>query len=147
MTDPNDAVTAAARSAVGSTVSPAVEVVRSEERVVAGREVRVSGTVRIGKRVVTEERTVTVTVRREELFVEQLGAEGGAGGPVEPAPRDPSQPVVTITLSEEEPVVGTRVVPREVVRLYVDRVTTDVRLDADVAREVVELDVDSRPDR
>lgn len=128
---------------------PGVEVIRSEERLRAGVERVVSGTVRIGKRVVTEERTVTVTVRREELFVERLPADPTyppAGG-IEAAGADVrgGGPVLTLTLSEEEPQVSVRVVPREVVRLYVDRVTGEQTVSAEVAREVVEADVDGRP--
>jgi stress response protein YsnF len=122
----------------------AVEVVRSEERLVAGVERRVTGSVRIGKRIVTEERTVTVTVRREELYVENLTPDPtgrpGAPGPA-PAPRTGTGPVVTLTLAEEVPEVVVRVVPRETVRLFVDRRTDQRTVTAPVAREVVEHDV------
>ena len=64
----------------------AVEVIRSEERLVAGVERHVTGSVRIGKRIVTEERTVTVTVRREELYVENLTPEP-SGVRARPGPR------------------------------------------------------------
>ena len=119
-----------------------VEVVRSEERLVAGVEREIVGSVRIGKRVVTEERTVTVTVRREELFVEELEASAGtAGRGIDAAAgRHGSAPVVTMTLSEEVPEVVVRVVPREVVRVYVDHVASAQKVRGDVAREVVEVD-------
>lgn len=48
-----------------------VEVVRSEERLTA-RTVRTpSGRVRIGKRIITRVETIEVSIRREELYVEQ----------------------------------------------------------------------------
>ncbi|WP_298456763.1 YsnF/AvaK domain-containing protein [uncultured Cellulomonas sp.] len=132
-----------------STASTA-EVVRSEERLLAATESHVTETVRIGKRVVTEERTVTVTVRREELYVERSAGAGTAAeesaGTSGADGRDGAAPVLTVTLSEEEPVVTTRTVPREVVRVYVDRVTGEAELSDDVAREVVEVDVDGRAD-
>lgn len=118
-----------------------VEVVRSEERLVAGVERHVTGSVRIGKRVVSEERTVTVTVRREELFVEHVPAGAATGDAGTGAPPRGAEPVVTLTLAEEEPVVTVRTVPRETVRLFVDRLTVDHSVTEDVAREVVEHDV------
>lgn len=125
----------------------AAEVVRSEERLQVGTRSEVVGRVRIAKRVVTEERTVTVTVRREELVVEEVpvdpsGAPGGLltehPGPGSSGTR--TSPSVEIVLSEEEVEVTTHVVPRERVRVYVDTVTELVEVDESVAREVVELD-------
>jgi stress response protein YsnF len=127
----------------------AVEVIRSEQRLVAGVERRVGGRVRIAKRVVTEERTVTVTVRREELVVEHLPVPGtdartdtepgtSRTPDVPPAPHG-SDAVVTLVLSEEVPEVSVRVVPRERVRAYVDRVTTLEVVTEDVDLERVDV--------
>ncbi|GAA2725251.1 YsnF/AvaK domain-containing protein [Cellulomonas aerilata] len=127
-----------------------VEVIRSEQRLVTGVERRVSGRVRIAKRVVTEERTVTVTVRREELVVEHLPADpttDAAGTTaVAPAPHG-TDAVLTFVLSEEVPQVSVRSVPRERVSAYVDRVTTLEVLTDDVAHERVEVDVEDLRDR
>jgi len=130
------------------TGTDAVEVIRSEQQLVPGVERRVSSRVRIAKRVVTEERTVTVTVRREELVVEHLPADAAAGSPdVAPAPHG-SDAVVSLVLSEEVPEVSVRVVPRERVRAFVDRVTTLESLSADVALERVDVEVEeSSPGR
>ena len=127
---------------VGTHSTAPVEVVRSEERLVAGVEREIVGSVRIGKRIVTEERTVTVTVRREELFVEELApTDGTAARGLDPSTHhDVSAPVVTMTLAEEVPEVVVRAVPREVVRVYVDRVASQQSVRAEVAREVVEVD-------
>lgn len=124
------------------------EVVRHEERLDVGTQRVPVGRVRFGKRVVTEERVVTVSVRREEFFLEQVpaGADGTAEdlpgtGEVPPVPAegiDPSEAV--IVLSEEEVEVVTRVVPRERVRVRLDRFREEVTVAAEVAREVVEVD-------
>jgi stress response protein YsnF len=132
-----------------------VEVVRSEQRLVPGVERRVGGRVRVAKRVVTEERTLTVTVRREELVVEHLpvaegvigegtvGDQGGEAVVHTGAARAPgSDAVLTLVLSEEVPEVTVRAVPRERVRVHVDRVTTEEVVTGDVARERVDVDLD-----
>ncbi len=135
---PGTAAAGLAASAVPAASS--AEVVRSEERLVPGVERVVRGAVRFGKRIVTEERTVTVTVRREELVLEHLTAEATTGV-AGTSGRDGSGPVATLVLSEEVPEVTVRSVPRETVRLFVDRVTTEQDVTADVAREVVEHEV------
>ncbi len=126
------------------------EVIRSEERLDIGRRSEVVGRVRIAKRVVTEERQVTVTVRREELVVEELPADAATSG--SPHPDDggsllqqstggthTSEPVLELWLSEEEVEVSTRVVPRERVRVYVDTVTGSVEVTETVGKEVVDV--------
>ena len=128
----------------------AAEVVRSEERLeVATRRVP-TGRVRIAKRVVTEERQVTVTVRREELVVEHLPVQGAqgyddrhgldGGDALEGSGTHAGPPAVEMWLSEEEVEVTTRVVPKERVRLYVDTVTEHVDVSEVLAKEVVVVD-------
>ena len=144
-TPPADATTT--RDPVGGTAP--VEVIRSEERLRAGVERVVTGTVRVAKRVVSEERMVPVTVRREELVVEHVPAPSDATEPGRLAERDAHEPVVVLTLAEEVPEVAVRTVARESVRVYVDRLTSDETVTADLAREVVEeeTDGDHRSDR
>ncbi|HYO39169.1 MAG TPA: DUF2382 domain-containing protein [Nocardioidaceae bacterium] len=126
------------------------EVIRSEERLDIARTSEVAGRVRIAKRVVTEERQVTVTVRREELVVEELPADAGAATSAALADGDglvqqstgaahASEPVLELWLSEEEVEVSTRVVPRERVRVYVDTVTDSVEVAETVGKEVVDV--------
>jgi uncharacterized protein (TIGR02271 family) len=144
---PGDSLTAAHPDARDLLGADAVEVVRSEQQLVAGVERRVGGRVRIAKRVVTEERTVTVTVRREELVVEHLPAteDGSAmADTVAPEPHG-SEAVVTLVLSEEVPQVSVVAVPRERVRAYVDRVTTLEVLTHDVDLERVDVEVTDLP--
>ncbi len=125
---------------------PTADVLRSEERLDVVTHVQEAGRVRISKRVVTEERVVTLQVRREELVVEELPVDpdrvqeplvrqSELSGPSRTAP-----PVVEMWLSEEQVELTTRVVPRERVRVFVDTVTDHVEVSGTVAREVVEVD-------
>jgi len=123
----------------------AADVVRSEEHLAVATHVREVGRVRIAKRVVTEQRVITVDVRREELVVEELPVDphhdalvvegGGLSGDARSG-----SPVVEMWLSEEEVEVTARVVPKERVRVYVDTLTDVVEVGGTVAREVVEVD-------
>jgi stress response protein YsnF len=87
---------------------------RSEEELAVDTVWRPAERVWVRRRVVEEEVTVTVTVRREELEIER-----------EPASRfdrprrdagEPAEPLVMV-LHEERPIVGVEVVPTEVVRV------------------------------
>lgn len=140
--DPVEAARDAGGPVAGHPAAGHAEVVRSEERLSVTGRVRPVGRVRIGKRVVTEERSVTVTLRREELFVEDLPAESteawehSAGAPARGATPEP----LVIVLSEEEPVVSVRAVPRELVTVRVERRSEQEQVSATVAHEVVEVD-------
>jgi uncharacterized protein (TIGR02271 family) len=123
------------------------DVLRSEERLDVVTHVQEAGRVRISKRVVTEERVVTVQVRREELVVEELPVDAGrAHDPLVMAHSELSgasrtaPPVVELWLREEQVELVTRVVPTERVRVFVDTVTELVEVGGTVAREVVEVD-------
>lgn len=123
----------------------AAEVVRSEERLAVTTHFEEVGRVRIAKRVVTEERVMTVRVRREELVVEELPLDPGhgslvAGRPAQSGGERTAAPVVEMWLSEEEVEVITRVVPKERVRVFVDTVTELTEVSGTVAREVIEVD-------
>jgi len=112
------------------------EVVVSREQLAVSTQWHEAGRVRVAKRVVTEQRTVTV--RREVLVVEEVVAgQQVAGDGVRPTSGGESAPVLELTLSEEE--VRTVVVPRERVRVYVDRVSGTQQVTGTVAREQVEL--------
>jgi uncharacterized protein (TIGR02271 family) len=125
----------------------AADLVRSEERLDVTTHVREAGRVRVAKRVVTEQRVVTVEVRREELVVEELPADPHrAYDPLvcdqtaSPGGARTAPPAVEMWLSEEEVEVTTRVVPKERVRVFVDTITEPVEVGGTVAREVVEAD-------
>ncbi|WNB86699.1 DUF2382 domain-containing protein [Cellulomonas sp. ATA003] len=126
------------------TSDDAVDVVLSEERLVAGTQVVERARVRVSKRVVVEERTVTVQVRREELVVEEVPSAPdavAAGRPATPGP------VLELVLAEEEVEVVTRVVPRERVRVYVDTVESAQTVSTTLAHEEVDLDAERGPRR
>ncbi len=125
----------------------AIEVVRSEERLRAGVERVVTRRVLVGKRIVTEERTVNVTVRREELVFEDrpVGSEAGDAGFETDVRAGSGEPVVEFLLSEEEPVVTVRTVPRERVRVFREWQTSEQQVEAVLGREEIELDEGSPP--
>ena len=124
------------------------EVVRSEERLDVATTWEVVGRVRVAKRVVTEERVVTVSVRREELVVEELPVDPDRpqGSLVTERSELPSDgvrstaPAVEMWLSEEEVEVHTRIVPKRRVRVFVDTSTDVAEVSGTVAREVVDVD-------
>lgn len=119
----------------------AVEVVRSEEELSVERRWRDYERVRVTKRVVTEERTFTVPVRREELVIEHLPLADGA---LLPGPPDRAEDLV-LTLYEEQVEFVTQMVPVENIRIAVERVTEDVRIVDEVRREQVDVEVVEPP--
>lgn len=118
------------------------EIIRSEERLNVRTDVRATKVVRLRKRVVSEQVTHTVTVRREELVVEEEDGAGTAaptGGQHDfEADRD-----VEIVLHEERLVTSTRVVPVERVRVRVRTVANEVAVEEVLRRE--EIDVQMMP--
>lgn len=120
-------------------VSPAAETVLSEERLDVTTEARPAERVRLRKQVVTEEVTVTVQVRREELVIERepIGRDGVAA-PEDGAFEEAAETV--IVLHAEEPVVGRRVVPVERVKLRKDMVLEQASITEPVRRERAEVE-------
>lgn len=116
-----------------STSTTGPEVVLHQERVHVdvGRE-NVRAVVR--KRIVTEVRTLQVTVRREVLEVEHLPAEG----PALPVATEPRR-ALSLVLSEEVPVVQLEVRPYERVTVDVHAVTGEERVTTTSGEERVEL--------
>lgn len=128
--------------------------IRSEEQLITSVERHPAARVTLRKRVVEEEQTITVTLRREEVDIveEDLRGEGsaadeagartagrGRGGRITAEQTDGGE----IILYAERPVVTTEWVPVERVRLERTSHTVDETVTAEVAREVVEL-VDER---
>lgn len=91
----------------------------------------------VRRRIVTEVRTIEVTVRREVLEVEQLPAEG-PGMPVGTEPRQ----ALSIVLSQEVPVVQLQVQPYERVTVDVEPVSGQERVTTTRGEERVELTTD-----
>ena len=122
----------------------AVEVIRSEERL----DVRTVSVpvkrVRVRKVIVSEERTVTVTVRREELRVDEVPVDPsevlGTGGPLDPSSGPEGD--VEMVLHEEQIIVTTQVVPVQRVRAVKQVVTVQTPVTEAVRHEVVDTVTD-----
>jgi stress response protein YsnF len=115
------------------------EMIRSEEDLRVEVVTRPAGRVRLRKVVVTEDVTLTVTVRREEVRLEPVPSEGE---PAESAPAEldeGSGALFEVTLFEEVPVVTTQVVPRERVRLRKVVVTEEREVAEPVRAERIEV--------
>jgi uncharacterized protein (TIGR02271 family) len=112
---------------------------RSEEELRVGTTRREAGRARLRKYVVTEEETVTVPVQREEVRVERepitdANIDDATDGP---AISDEEHEVV---LHEDEPVVETRAVPKERVRMNKDTVTDQETVTEQVRKERIDVD-------
>ncbi|MCW2679644.1 MAG: hypothetical protein JWM62_1045 [Frankiales bacterium] len=113
--------------------SAAAEVVLHQERVhVDTAREAVRAVVR--RRIVTEVRTIEVTVRREVLEVEHLPAEG----PALPVASEPRR-ALSWVLSEEVPVVQLEVRPYERVTVDVHAVAGEERVTTTPGEERVQL--------
>ncbi|WP_181439723.1 DUF2382 domain-containing protein [Curtobacterium sp. MCBD17_028] len=124
-----------------------VAVTRSEERLVVRTDAVPVRRVRIRKVIVSEERTVTVTVRREELRVEEESLDGT--DVVDPGTVLPigSADAIELVLHEEQVEVVTRVVPVERVRVVTDVVTEQRSLTETVGHEEVDVVDEDLTDR
>ena len=124
-------------------VAPLAEVVRSEEQLRVRTRTEVIGRVLVGKRVVSEEVTRTVTLRREELVVEELpaGDQPGttAAGTATGTLADTAAEEIELVLHEERVVVTS--VPVERVRVRVHRVAEEVAVSEVLRRERIAFDV------
>lgn len=119
-----------------------VDIVRSEEQLRVGTQTVVSQRLRLRKVVVTEEQTVTVTVRREEfrLETEDVTDPAPTPGGLDTLSADDlgGTGELVLTLHAERPVVTTEVVPVERVRVVKHVVTGEQTVAAMVRREVVD---------
>jgi stress response protein YsnF len=116
-----------------------VEVIRSEEELVLLPRRRAVERLRVRRVVTTREVVLKVPVRREELVVERLPADGE----VEDLPLqdDPDGVRLRMVLRDEVPEVVMRVVPRELVEVHVDRDVQHTAVTTRLAREEVVVDV------
>lgn len=106
----------------------------SEERLYVDKRERPRERVRLTKYVVTEEVTITVPVRREEVRIERVpitGDEAATGADDTPA---------ELTLMQEEPVVEKRVLPRERVRLEKDVHIEERTISESLRREEMDIE-------
>ncbi|NEK60137.1 YsnF/AvaK domain-containing protein [Geodermatophilus sabuli] len=147
--------------------------VRSEEQLRVGTERVATTRARLVKYVVTEEVTITVPIRREEVRLEEVPLDAPDAGPGESLTTTGSAtdtPVGTpgtgtpgtgtpvggvagaglpeeIVLHAERPVVSVEVVPVERVRLRTDVVTGQEQITEQVQREQIVVDEDRRGQR
>lgn len=117
------------------------EITRSEEQLFVGTESHVRERVRVRKRVVTEEVTVTIPLRREELVIERETLEPGAVDA--PAEAQPVEAEFDFVLLAEQPVIEKRVVPVEQVRISKNVVVEEEIVSDEVRKE--RIDVDEQP--
>jgi uncharacterized protein (TIGR02271 family) len=134
LSDPTDPTTAADDD-------EGVSLVRSEERLVVGRETRAVERVRLRKHVVSEDVARTVTLRREELLVEHepVADDGAAVDGHEPSTHEELE----IVLHEER--LEVVVVPVERVRVRVVRVEGERTVTEVLRREQIDLSQSPRP--
>ena len=114
----------------------AVETIRSEERAVVGTATRVTGRARLEKRIVEEERTITVRLRHEQVRAVHLDADGAEVLPDATGARA----TPWVVLHEERPVISTVVVPVERVRLVAAPVLGSSQRTIALSREVVDVE-------
>ena len=120
------------------------DLVLSEEELDVHVVRRAREVVRIRKRIVTEEQTITVTTRREELVVERRPAT--AADQIGEHERSSSSFDHVFTLSAEEVAVQTRTVPQERVRVWVEPTVEHRVVNADVGHEDIEVEVEVEPE-
>jgi len=114
---------------------------RSEEHLKVGTEKVAAGRARLRKYIVTEQQTVTVPVRREEVRLErepvtEANLAQSIDGP------EITEAEHEIVLHEERAVVNTETVPVERVRLAKETVTDTEHVTGEVRKEQIELEQD-----
>ena len=112
----------------------------SEEQLVVDTQARATERVRVRKRVVTEEVTLTIPLRREELVIEREPIEPGSAEA--PADAQIVDAEFDFLLLAEQPVVEKRVVPVEQVRLRKDVVVEEEIVSDQVRKERVDVEHD-----
>jgi uncharacterized protein (TIGR02271 family) len=120
-------------------VTPEAQIVLSEEQLDVTTETRAAERVRLRKQVVTEEVTVTLEVRREELVIERETIPRDSVAAADATAFEDTAETV-IVLHAEEPVIGRRVVPVERVRLRKDMVVEQTTISEPVRKERADVE-------
>jgi len=112
---------------------------RSEEELQVGTRQREAGKARLRKWVETEHVSTTVPVAHEEVRIERepitdSNADRALQG------QEISEGVHEVTLMEEEAVAGTKVVPKERIRLEKETVVEEEQVGAELRKERVETE-------
>lgn len=118
-----------------------LRVQRVEEELESGTREREAGTMRVTKKVRTDREQVRVPKKREEVSVERapVGEEAPAGSEL-------GEDEIVIQVLEEEIVVSKRIVVKEEIRIRKDVVEEEEIVEADVRREEVEIEDNTRHD-
>ena len=134
----DDAATEAMPAAAAT--DDTTEIVVSEEQLAVETRSVPTERVHVRKEVVTEDVTITVTLRREELVIERepIDAAPGAARGEDRLPVDGEE--LEIVLHAEEPVVTKRVMPVERVRLRRNEIVEERRITDTVRKERVDVD-------
>ena len=119
------------------------DVVRHEQHLHVRTETVPVETVRIEKFIVTERRTFTADVRREELRITREHITGNTSVPTA-TPNNRALPIV-IVLHEEQIEITTTVVPVEKITVNVAHLIGERHLNASVQREQVDVDENRLP--
>ena len=138
-TDPSDRGRPEGYDTSGPTTDDAMT--RSEEELRVGKTQSERGRARLKKYVVTEQVQQTVPVQHEEVRLERepitdANVDRATAGP------DISEEEHEVVLTEEQPVVEKRAVPKERVRLSKETVTEDQEISEELRKEQIEEDRD-----
>jgi uncharacterized protein (TIGR02271 family) len=114
---------------------------RSEEELRVSKQREQTGTARLRKYVVTEQRQVTVPVEREEVRVEREPITDANRAQATSGP-DISEAEHEVTLHEEQPVVSKKTVPKERVKLEKETVTDTETVTGDVRKQKIDVEGD-----
>jgi uncharacterized protein (TIGR02271 family) len=112
------------------------EVIRREEQLKVGTETREAGRARLRKYVTSETENVQVPVSHEEVRVERTPVSEGEGVSGAPLGEEETE----VTLREERPVVSKETVGAEKVSLDKEKVEDTETVQADLAKEHVEVE-------
>jgi len=127
--------------AVGNGSGESREIIRSEEQLLIGTQVRVSGRAVLRKYVVTETVTQTFQVRHEEVRLEHepAGPDTDRSASEHP-PFSDDGAVIEMVLHREVPRVQMEVLAVERVRLHTDTITTQLQITDGVRKEQLAFD-------
>jgi len=114
---------------------------RSEEELLVDTVKRPAERVRVRKRIVTEEVTVTVPLRREELTIERVAEGSAVAGTAAVAGDGP----LVIELHREEYEVVKRVIPVERVRITKELLVEEHEVSGKIRKEQIEFEAGPGP--
>lgn len=114
---------------------------RSEEELQVSKQSHEAGRVRLRKYVVTEEETRTVPVTKEKVRIEREPITDANVGDATSGP-EISEDEHEMILHEEEPVISTKAVPKERVRLDKETETEERQVSGEVRKERIEAEGD-----